>query len=85
MAHRAPPCGAEGEEEVGQETENEVEGYGITTALLWRAISPNADEILDEEQQRRLRQTLAGFYYGERGYEVQKRIDRLMEERNLDA
>jgi hypothetical protein len=73
------------EGEVGQETEDEVEGYRITTELLWRTIGPDADEILDEEQQRRLRQTLAGFYYGERGYEVQKRIDRLMEERSLDA
>ena len=62
-----------GEDGAGQE----AEGHWITNALLWRVVGPDADELPDEERQRRLRETLADVYYGERGYEIQKQIERM--------
>lgn len=61
---------AEERDEVSQETADEAAGYGITDALMWRAIGPDAGEILDELRGVRLRDVLADVYYGERGYEV---------------
>ncbi len=39
--------------------------------------SETAGRFSDEERQRRLRETLADVYYGGRGYEIQKHIERM--------
>ena len=59
----------------------EGERYGITDELFLKALGPDADEITDEEIGRRTREILAEDYYGERGYLIQKHIDRLMDEK----
>ena len=66
-----------GEDDPGRAAADDAEGYGITDAALWAAVGPDADEIPPEEAERRLREALADLYYGERGYEVQKHIDRM--------
>ncbi len=73
------------EDEPGRVTADEAGDYGITDAPLWAAVGPDADEIPPEEAERRLRETLADLYYEDRGYEIQKHVNRLTNERNRDA
>lgn len=70
----------EGEALVEIEKKLAVEGaeYGISDELMWQALGPDAEQITDEERQRRLREVLAEAYYGEQGYRVQQEIDRLL-------
>ncbi len=51
--------------------------YGIADELCRRAAGPDVEEVEDEEQERRLREILAGDYYGERAWEIQQEIYRL--------
>jgi hypothetical protein len=72
-------------EEVEQEIATEGgEEYGITDELMWKAVGPDAEEIPDEERQRRLMEILVDSFYGEQGWRVQQEIYRLMEERSVD-
>jgi hypothetical protein len=75
----------EEEEEGGSDLEEDLEEYGITDELAMRAIGPDAEEIPDEERERRLVEILAESYYGEQGWRVQQEIYRLMEERSSNG
>jgi len=56
------------------EIAREIEAYGITEALIRRAMGPDIEEITDEEMWRRHREMLSDLYYGEQGYKVQRRL-----------
>ena len=70
-----------GPDELGEQIAAEGERYGITDELFLKAMGPDSDEIAEEQMGRRLREILAEHYYGERGYNVQKHIYRLVQER----
>lgn len=70
-----------GSDEIKRQIAAEHERLGLTDELLLKAIGPDAEEIPDEEQRRRLQEILAEYHYGERAYRIQKCIDRLMDER----
>jgi hypothetical protein len=62
-----------------EQIDAEANSYGITEDLILRAVGPDAEEIAEEETQRRLREILADLYYGERGYRVQLRLAQMGE------
>lgn len=68
----------------GEDASGRLEALGITPELAGKAVGPGAD-LPDEEKDRRLRECLADFYYGEKGYLVQQHITRLNEERSVEA
>jgi hypothetical protein len=73
----------EGDDHVIEKMDTEAEEYGITNELMWKALGPDAEEIPDEERERRLMKILANFYYGEQGYRIQQEIYRLLEKRGV--
>lgn len=68
------------EEWRGEDAHEGLQALGITPELAEWAVGPDLDEIPDEERDRRLREILADFYYGAKGYEVQRHITRLVSE-----
>ena len=72
--------GQGGSHELDEQIAREGESYGITDDIISKAIGPDFEELADKEAQRRFREILAEEYYGERGYRIQKHIERLMDE-----
>ena len=79
-AHRLQGGAAEDADAVGEWIDAELERLGITEELGRKAIGPDGDEIPEEERWRRVMEAVADFYYGEKGYEVQQHITRLVNE-----
>ena len=75
--------GQGGSHELGEQITAQGESYGISDALISRALGPDFEELADEEVRRRFRDILAEEFYGERGYRIQKHTERLMDERGL--
>lgn len=63
--------------EAVREISAEAEEFGITDELMHQAVGPDVGNNVPEEQERRLREILADFYYGEQGYRVLQHIIRL--------
>jgi hypothetical protein len=70
-----------GSHDLGEQITAEGESYAITDELISKAIGPDFEELADEEVLRRFRGIVAEAYYGERGYRIQKHIERLMNEK----
>lgn len=61
------------------------ERLGIAEGLELVAVGPDVGEISEEEAVRRLYEILSDMYFGEKGYEIQQEIYRLMEERSEES
>ena len=70
----------EGDDRLEERLDEEMDRLGITIDLVGDAVGPDGGEIPEQEVDRRLREALGDFYYGERGYEVQQHITRLVNE-----
>ena len=57
------------------------EPYGITLALKQRAAGPDLDLITEEEASWRVAEHMVPLMQGDWGWEVEKHLDRLFEER----
>jgi hypothetical protein len=57
------------------------EPYGITLALEQRAAGPDQDLITEEEARWRVDEQMVPLMQGDWGWEVEKHLDRLFEER----
>ena len=56
------------------------EPYGLTDELYRAAVGPDAGELDEDEEARRLREILAGDHYGERAWEIQRHVNRLTDD-----
>lgn len=77
--------GADDEGNLEEKQAHEARAHGITEELMLAAIGPDAEEIEEDELMRRRREILADLHYGEKGYQVQQHITRLMNEERSNA
>ncbi len=68
------------EEELREWSVRYEERFGITEELVRRAVGPDVDEITEKERRFRLKEYLDDAFYGEKGYRIAWRMDRLTKE-----
>ncbi len=69
----------ENEEEYSRWKELYYDDYGFTEALVEVACGPDAAEVSEDENQRRLEEHTASALYGEKGYRIRRLMERLTE------